>query len=140
MSRAAAARRVGAWGLIAALLASAAPAPAGAALVIVIEQAALRPRVLATVVGQRVAFVNRSGRLAHVEFLPGHGDGHRVFQVPGEIWAVFNRPGRHHYVIHFSTRREGDLRGAVEVTADPGGGQAVPVCTGLSVMGECLEP
>ncbi|MBI2167992.1 MAG: hypothetical protein HYU28_00615 [Actinobacteria bacterium] len=131
-------------GLAALALMAATPAaaltPPAAAAVVVIETAALRPSVLATTVGRRVTFVNRSGRPAHVEFLPGHGDGHRVFQVPGQIWAVFNRPGRHHYVVHFSVRREADLRGAVDVAEDPNGRPAYPECTELSVMGECLEP
>ncbi len=130
--------RAGRGVLVGLLLLGAGRAQAGDP--IVIEAGGLRPPVLATTVGQRVTFVNRSGRMAHVEFLPGHGNGHRVFQVPGEIWAIFNRPGRHHYVVHFSVRREADLRGAVDVAADPGGEVAVPVCTELSVMGECLEP
>ncbi|OFW54515.1 MAG: hypothetical protein A2146_02870 [Actinobacteria bacterium RBG_16_67_10] len=132
-------------GLVAALwqlapIAGAGANPAAAAAVIVIEAAALRPPVIATTVCQRVTFVTLSGRPAHVEFLPGHGDGHRVFQVPGQIWAVFNRVGRHQYVVHFSVRREADLRGAVDVAEDPNGQPAFPVCTELSVMGECLEP
>jgi plastocyanin len=119
---------------------AAAGRPAGAAgEEIAIEAAALRPPVLATTVGQRVTFVNRSGGQAHVEFLKDHGE-HRVFQVPGQIWAVFNRVGRHHYVVHLSARRGGDLRGAVDVAEDPSGQPAFPICTELSVMGECLEP
>lgn len=130
-------RRVAGFLPLALIVAAGGPA-AAAAGEIVIEAAALRPPVLATTVGQRVTFVNRSGRPAHVEFLRDQGE-HRVFQVPGQIWAVFNRLGRHHYVVHFSARREGDLRGAVDVAEDPDGRPAVPVCTELSVMGECLE-
>jgi len=126
---------VGQLGLMGAVVASAAEA----ADEVIIEATALRPPVLATTVGQRIAFVNRSGRPTHVEFFRDDGE-HRVFQVPGQIWVVFNRTGRHHYVVHFSARREGDLRGAVDVTENPDGRPAVPMCTQRSAMGECLEP
>ena len=120
--------------------------PAAAEEQILIEAAALRPPVFSTTVGHRVTFVNRTGQLAHVEFLSDlreHREGpteHRVFQVPGEIWAEFHRPGRHEYVVHFSTHREPDLRGAVDVADDPSGLVTPPVCDGVRVMGVCLEP
>ena len=106
---------------------------------VVIEATALRPPVLATAAGQRVTFVNRSGRVIHIQFL-GDERGHRVFQIPGEIRAVFHAAGRHEYVVHFSSRREADLRGAVEAAWDPSGDRAIPECGGLTInTGVCLE-
>jgi hypothetical protein len=73
-------------------------APVAAAVgEIVIEVGALKPPVLIVGADEAVAFVNRSGRLVHVEFA-GPGDEHHVFQVPGRIRAIFHRPGRHAYV------------------------------------------
>jgi len=106
---------------------------------VVIEATALRPPVLPATAGQRVTFVNRSGRMIHLQFL-GDETGHRVFQVPGEIRAVFHAVGRHDYVVHFSARREAGLRGAVEVARDLTGDHAVPACSGLTIKGVCLEP
>lgn len=126
---------VGQLGLMGAVGASA----AHAADEVVIEATALRPPVLATATGQRVTFVNRSGRMAHVQFL-GDETGHRVFQIPGEIRAVFHSPGRHDYIVHFSARREAGLRGAVEVARDLTGDHVVPACSGLTIKGVCLEP
>lgn len=120
-----------------ALLVAAVP-PVTAEDQILIETGALRPPVFETTVGHRVTFVNRSGRIAHVEFL-GESSAHRVFQVPGEIWAVFHRPGRHEYVIHFSGRIEADLRGAVEVREDAAAPVGPLECEGLTVMGVCFE-
>ena len=106
---------------------------------VVIEATALQPPVLATTTGQRVAFVNRSGRIMHIQFA-GDEAGHRVFQVPGEIRAVFHAVGRHDYVVHFSARREAGLRGAVEVARDLTGDHVVPECGGLTInTGVCLE-
>ena len=110
-----------------------------AASEVVIEATALRPPVLATTAGQRVTFVNRSGRMVHIEFL-GDETGHWVFQIPGEIRAVFHAAGRHDYVVHFSGRREASLRGAVEVARDLTGDHVVPECGGLTInKGVCLE-
>ena len=106
---------------------------------VVIEATALQPPVLATTTGQRVAFVNRSGRIMHIQFA-GDEAGHRVFQVPGEIRAVFHAAGRHDYVVHFSGRREASLRGAVEVARGLTGDHVVPECGGLTInKGVCLE-
>jgi len=106
---------------------------------VVIEATAIRPPVLTTTTGQRVTFVNRSGRVIHIQFL-GDERGHRVFQFPGEIRAVFHAAGRHEYVVHFSSRREADLRGAVEAAWDPSGDRAIPECSGLTInKGVCLE-
>lgn len=105
---------------------------------IVIEVSAVVPEVLTTTQGRRVTFVNRSGRLVHVDFLLGTTEGHRVFHVPGQIWAVFHRPGRHEYIVHFSTREGIALRGAVEVREDPEGPIVPSECNGLTVEGMCL--
>ena len=106
---------------------------------VVIEATVLRPPVLPATAGQRVTFVNRSGRMIHLQFL-GDETGHRVFQVPGEIRAVFHAVGRHDYVVHFSARREASLRGAVEVARGLTGDHVVPECGGLTInKGVCLE-
>ena len=126
---------IGQLALMGAEEASAAAAPGE----IVIEATALQPPVLATTTGQRVAFVNRSRRMMHIQFL-GDEAGHRVFQVPGEIRAVVHAVGRHDYVVHFSGRREAGLRGAVEVARNLTGDHVVPECSGLTInKGVCLE-
>jgi hypothetical protein len=114
------------------------PVPVHADDQILIEAAGLRPPVLRTTTAHRVNFVNRSGRYAHVEFL-GEGAGHHVVSVPGEIWAIFHRPGRHEYVVHLEGRPRGELRGIVEVAQDPDERPGPPTCTGLTVMGNCIE-
>jgi hypothetical protein len=108
-------------------------------LEIVIGDGRLEPPVLQTTTEQRVTFVNRSSRMVHVQFLDEAGR-HHVFQVPGSIWAVFYRPGRHPYVVHFPTRRGHDLLGVVEVEDGPARTGDPPTCAGVSVMGVCLEP
>lgn len=105
---------------------------------IVIEESTVVPAVLVTTQGQRVTFVNRTGRLVHIDFLLGTTPGHQVFHVPGQIWAIFHQPGRHEYIVHFSTREGLALRGAVEVREDPGARTRRPACNGLTVEGVCL--
>jgi hypothetical protein len=105
---------------------------------VVIEANEVRPSVLSTTTERPVKFVNRSGRLAHVEFI-GTSDEHHVFQVPGEIYAVFHRPGRHPYVIHLESGKRGELHGTVEVTGVPDSDE-VQRCKGITVMEECIEP
>ncbi len=117
-----------------------APSAAAAADRIVIETKALRPAVVETTVGRRVTFVNRSGRVAHVEFV-GSSSEHRVFQNPGEIWAEFHLTGRHEYMVHLSgSGRATELRGTVVVHEDPSALTAPRECNGfVTVMGVCLE-
>lgn len=108
---------------------------------IVIESSDVRPQVAETVVSHRVTFVNRSGRIAHVEFL-GSSSEHRVFQIPGQIWAEFHVPGRHLYAVHLSGggARMVELRGAAQVREDPAAQAGPPECDGMvTVMGACLE-
>jgi plastocyanin len=120
------------------LLAAAPPRSAGDGHAVVIGQRVLEPPTLSTTVGERVTFVNRTGRSVHVEF-DAMPTGHRIFELSGEIWAVFHRPGRHPYIVHFFAGRAADLRGAVEGREDPEAGPQT--CAGLlTVMGECLEP
>ena len=126
--------------LAAAIVAAtlAAGRPAWADHKIMIEANWLDPPVVTVPVDERVTFVNRSGRAAHVEFL-GDSGRHHVTQVPTEIWVIFHAPGRHPYVVHFPEARGADLRGVVEVMADPRGGAETRSCNGLTVMGACLE-
>jgi hypothetical protein len=108
---------------------------------VLIEAGTVRPPLVETVVGHRVTFVNRSGRIAHVEFL-GTSSEHKVFQIPGEIWAEFHMPGRHYYVVHLSGggARMVELRGAAEVREDPAAQPGPPECDGMvTVRGVCLE-
>jgi plastocyanin len=114
------------------------PFPAEAQPHVEIDAATLRPAELKATVGQRVTFVNRSGRLVHVEFL-STSSGHEVFEVSGEIWAVFHYPGRHDYVVHFLAPGAGDLRGAVSVRDDPDARGKPATCSGVTVIGICLE-
>jgi hypothetical protein len=114
------------------------PLTAGAAE-IVVEAGALTPAVLTVETDEPVSIVNRSGRVVHIDLL-GRGDEHHVFQVPGRIQAVFHRPGRHPYVVHFETAPRGELRGAVDVRERATPRDDAPVCRGISVDEICLEP
>lgn len=124
---------------VAAVATAAVPAPTAAAEndTIVIEAAKLEPPILKTATERRVTFVNRSGRPAHVDFVGAAGE-HRVFQVPGEIWAIFHRPGVHTYVVHLERGANVvTLRGAVEAVDEPD--VSHPTCDDLTVMGVCIE-
>jgi plastocyanin len=114
------------------------PLPAQAQSRIEIDAATVRPTELNATVGEQVTFTNRSGRLVHVEFLDT-SSGHRVFQVSGEIWAVFHSAGRHEYVVHFLAPGGGELRGAVAVRDKPDAQVEPAECSGVTVMGVCLE-
>ncbi len=127
--------------VLVAILALMVPAHASPEETIVIDAARLVPPVLNTMTGERVTFVNRSGRAAHVEF---HRDGgeHHLVQVPagGPIWAIFYRPGTHAYVVHvYYERRTDTLVGSVEVAEDPHHRYESPNCV-AAVMGVCIEP
>ena len=124
--------------LIVAFTAMQAPIAALSEDQIVIERTKLNPPALKTTVGERVTFVNRSGRTVHVDFI-GDGGRHRVFQVPSEIWAIFHRPGLHLYEVHFSDPKRATLRGTVEAVEDPSGRMDPHTCDSLTVMGECIE-
>ncbi len=106
---------------------------------VIIEAEALRPQVLMTEPERRVIFVNRSGRLVHLDLMIRDPEVHHVVQVPDRIWAVFHRPGRHPYHVHFGDPGIPDLHGAVEVVADPYGGPDPRICSGVTVMGGCIE-
>jgi hypothetical protein len=115
------------------------PSPRAQGPVVVIEATGLKPRVLQATTADRVIFVNRSGRLVHVEFL-GSRSQHRVFQVPGQIWAVFHTAGPHPYVVHIESGKRTELHGVVEVGHVPERVPNLPVCPGITVEGVCLEP
>jgi hypothetical protein len=84
-----------------------------------------------------VTFVNRSRRPAHVDFGGASGE-HRVFQVPGQIWAIFHRAGVHAYEVHLERGTDVvTLRGRVEAVDEPE--TSHPTCKGLTVMGVCIE-
>jgi hypothetical protein len=129
-------------GLLAlALVAGGAVGQAGAAAQIVIDADGLEPSVLLVEPERQVVFVNRSGRLMHVEF-EHRGPGphqHHLVQVVDRIWAVFHRPGPHRYAVHFQGPRMQDLEGAVVVGEHPYGGPDPLVCSGITVRGACLE-
>ncbi|HET9497558.1 MAG TPA: hypothetical protein VFP83_04465 [Candidatus Limnocylindria bacterium] len=120
---------------VGALLAT--PVP-GAAAEIMIESGALTPALLTIESDDSVTFVNRSGRVVHLDFL-GPADEHQVFQVPGRIRATFHRAGRHPYVVHFETAPRAELRGFVEVREPEWPRSQPPVCSGVSVGDICLE-
>jgi hypothetical protein len=110
---------------------------AGAEIVITTD--ALTPAVLTVAADEPVVFLNRSSRIVHVDFLGRTGE-HQVLQVPGSIRAIFHRPGRHPYVVHFEEPRRGELRGVVEVEEARDPRVELPVCRGISVEGNCVEP
>jgi plastocyanin len=125
---------------VASVLFACTAVPARGGEAIVVRRDAVEPSVLRATTGERVDFVNRTGRAVHVEFA-GDVRGHQVVQLPatGPIWVVFHRPGTHPYVIHVYERPERTLRGTVEVTEDPQRPWDSSSC-GVSVMGACLEP
>jgi hypothetical protein len=106
---------------------------------VIIEATGLQPQVLLTEPEHRVLFINRSGRAVHLDFFIRDPELHHVFQVPDRIWAIFHRPGRHPYVVHFGGPGAADLQGAVEVVGDPYGGPDPHVCSGVTVQGACIE-
>ena len=123
---------------LAAMLAMVAVMPVRAtAQTVVIEAGRLNPPVLEVAIDQRVTFVNDAGRVVHVDFLGDAGE-HHVFQVPGTIWAIFHRTGRHPYVVHFESGGSETLRGTVDVVEGAAPGDP-PTCTSITVMGVCLE-
>src|SRR5512145_1976741 len=99
---------------------------------IAIEAAQLTPPIFHTTTDQRVPFVNRSGRMVHVQFLDD-AVRHHVFQVPGSIWAIFHQPGRHPYVVHFLAGGGHDLQGLVEVEDGPARSGDPSTCPKISV-------
>ncbi len=136
--------RVGLALVVGVAAASVAPPPLSSAEEIIsgeiiIEATALRPQVLLTEPERRVIFVNRSGRAVHVDFNSRDPEGHHVFQVPDRMWAIFHRPGRHPYEVHFRDPGTPDLHGAVEVVGDPYGRPDPLICGGVTVMGGCIE-
>lgn len=112
---------------------------AAAGAEVVIEANALTPAELTVASDEAVVFVNRSGRLIHIDFL-GRADEHHVFQVPGRIRATFHRVGRHPYVVHFESGPRAELRGVVNVQKSPVPRDGIPVCRGVSVEEICIEP
>jgi plastocyanin len=124
--------------LIVAFTAMQAPIAALSEDQIVIERTKLNPLALKTTVGERVTFVNRSGRTVHVDFI-GDSGRHETFQVPTEIWAIFHRPGLHLYEVHFSGPKAVTLRGTVEAVEDPSKPGDPHTCDSFTVMGVCIE-
>ena len=107
---------------------------------IVVHSTAVEPAVLRTTSGERVDFVNGTGRAVHVEF-KRDVRRHQVVQTPatGPIWVVFHRPGTHPYVIHVYEPKERTLSGMVEVTESPLQPWDSSTC-GITAMGLCIEP
>jgi hypothetical protein len=127
---------------VAPLLVSAlSPAEAGEILAgeIIIEATALHPEVLLTEPNHQVRFINRSGHFIHLSLITKDPERHHVFQVPEQIWAIFHRPGRHPFEVHFLDGAFPTLRGAVEVHYDPFGRPDPLTCSGITVMGACIE-
>lgn len=112
--------------------------PAGAGSQVVIETDRLEPKTLETVTGERVTFVNRTGRPVHLQF-SGELDGHEVVQVPatGPVWAMFHRPGTHPYTVHVYGRETSALEGVVSVTGDATHQWQSGTCD-VVVEGNCL--
>ena len=108
---------------------------------ILIGAMALQPEVMVTQPERRVLFTNRSNRSVHIQFnmKNPNGEQHHLVQAPGQIWAVFHQVGRHPFVVHFLDRTAPDLHGAVEVLDEPYGRPDPLVCSGITVMGACLE-
>lgn len=108
-------------------------------LEVVIEPTRLEPSTLRAPAEQRVTFINRSGRIVHVD-LHGDADRHHVVQIPGAIWAIFHRPGPHPFVVHFDRGEPSELHGLVEVELGAATELGPVTCGWLTVMGVCVEP
>lgn len=106
--------------------------------VVAISAQRVEPPELRVLPDQRVVFVNRSGRSLHIDVV-GDAKQHHVFRVSGTIWAIFHRPGRHTYAVHFEDVSGGVLRGVIEVTEDVSG-SLPPTCSTITVLSACLEP
>lgn len=131
--------RAGLTAIVMALALAMGALPARADDEVIIEAKGLRPPVLKTTTAHRVTFVNRTGRLVHIEFTGDPGE-HQVFQVPGQMWAVFHRPGRHPYAVHVgSGTATVTLQGAVEVIEDPSAKPDLPTCDSLTLHGRTIE-
>jgi len=115
-------------------------AHAGAASQVVIESDRLEPRWLETRTGERVTFVNRTGRPVHLQF-SGDPRQHEVIQIPvtGPVWAVFHRPGTHPYVVHVYDHGTRGLEGTVNVTIDETHQWLRGTCD-VVVEGNCIVP
>jgi hypothetical protein len=107
---------------------------------VVIENDRLEPRMLETLTGERVSFVNRTGQPVHLQ-LVSDVHQHEVVQIPvtGPIWAVFHRPGTHPYIVHVYGRVTRALQGVVTVTLDETHRWEAGTC-GVVVEGNCIEP
>ncbi|HWU36896.1 MAG TPA: hypothetical protein VN203_04555 [Candidatus Acidoferrum sp.] len=106
---------------------------------VVIEVTALWPRALTVDPEQRVTFINRSGRMVHLDFMRRDPELHHVFEVPDRTWAIFHQPGRHPYVVHFGDPKISNLEGVIEVVRDPYGRPDPLVCGGITAPGACGE-
>jgi hypothetical protein len=137
------ARRASRLAAAAFLAAALAPAAARADDEVVIVGTGLRPPLVRTTTSHRVTFINRSGRIARLQFLGDAGDD-RAFEVPVQLWVVFDRPGRHRYRVYLGTERDAvTLQGTVEVVKQGAGSLDPPTCDsvtlpGMKVMGECI--
>ena len=119
--------------LVAALVLGVAQA---AATEIIITATAIEPPVLRVPAGERVDFVNQTGRNVHVEF-GADPRQHEVVQIPmtGPIWAVFHRPGTHPYAVHvYGGGQLTTMPGRVEVVDNPEHPWASKTC-GVVVRG-----
>ena len=107
---------------------------------IVIENDRLEPRMLETLTGERVNFVNRTGHPVHLQFSSDVRQ-HELVQIPltGPAWAVFHRPGTHPYIVHIYERQTRALEGVVSVTTDATHQWQSGTCD-VVVEGNCLEP
>jgi hypothetical protein len=107
---------------------------------VIIESDRLQPKTLDTLTGERVQFINRSGRAVHLQF-SGVSRRHDVFQVPvtGPLWAVFHRPGTHPYTVHIYGRETKALDGVVSVTTDETHRWESGTCD-IVVEDNCLAP
>jgi hypothetical protein len=126
----------------AVMVAGVAPAAAHAepASQVVIEIDRLDPQTLETLTGERVDFVNRTGRPVHLQF-SGELRRHEVVQVPvtGPLWAVFHRPGTHPYTVHIYGRETRALEGVVSVITDETHQWQSGTCD-VVVEDDCLAP
>jgi len=94
----------------------------------------LRPSLVRTTTSRRVTFINRSaGSRGSV---PRRRGDDRAFEVPVQLWVVFDRPGRHRYLVHLGTERDAvTLQGTVEVVKQGAGSLDPPTCDSVTLPG-----
>jgi hypothetical protein len=105
---------------------------------VAIDAGKLQPPVLTIPLGQRVVFVNRTQRPAHVEF-PGASDKHTTLRANGRTWAMISRPGPHPYVVSLGSPNARHLHGVIQAVEIEDASSGSPTCDATPAPTICIE-